>query len=254
MCPIILHHGIFGFGNFKVGPVYVPYFRGGIERTIAERGHRLIITRVHPTAGVAERASQLKEGILRAVASDERVVIVGHSMGGLDARYMISRLGMEKRVLALLTVSTPHRGSSFADWVMLHLGQRLGAAKLTAALGLNWRAVLDLTRRQCESFNEQVPDSLGVRYFSVSAAQPRRLMPKILLPSHRIIAAAEGDNDGWVSVASSTWGTHLGTWPADHFHTINRRFTKSARQESGNITPRYLAALDAMERAGVDMN
>jgi triacylglycerol lipase len=251
MCPVVLHHGIFGFGNFNVGPVYVPFFRGGIERALAERGHPLIVTRVHPTAGVAERARQLKESILRQVADrrldDQPVIIIAHSMGGLDARYMIARLGMEKHVRALLTLSTPHRGSSFADWVMLHLGQRLRAAQLVAALRLNWRAVFDLTRRECQRFNEETPDSPSVRYFSISASQPARLMPKFLLLSHRIIAAAEGDNDGLVSVASSTWGTHLGIWPADHFHLINRRFTRVALRREANITPRYLAALDAMD-------
>jgi triacylglycerol lipase len=258
MCPIILHHGIFGIGNFRVGPIYVPFFRGGIERALAERGHPLIATRVHPTAGVADRAWQLKESILRQLADrqleDRPVLIIAHSMGGLDARYMISRLGMEKRVRALLTISTPHRGSSFADWVMLHLGQRLRVAQLVASLGLNWRAVFDLTCQECQRFDEQVPDSPTVRYFSVSAAQPPRLMPKFLLLSHRIIAAAEGDNDGLVSVASSTWKTHLGTWPADHFHLINRRFTASALRKDANITPRYLAALDAIKQAGIDLN
>jgi triacylglycerol lipase len=250
MCPIVLHHGFFGLGNFRVGPIYVPFFRGGIERALAERGHPLIAARVHPTAGVAERAQQLKESILRQLAAgqleDRPVVIIAHSMGGLDARYMIAHLGMQQRVRALLTISTPHRGSSFADWVMLHLGQRLRIARLVASLGLNWRAVFDLTRRECQQFNDQVPDSPMVRYFSVSAARPTRLMPKFLLLSHQIITASEGDNDGLVSVAASTWGTHLGTWPADHFHLINRRFTRTALRKNTNMAPRYLAALDAM--------
>ena len=48
----------------------------------------------------------------------DRVVIIAHSMGGLDARYMISRLGMDDRVTALVTITTPHRGSPYADWCL----------------------------------------------------------------------------------------------------------------------------------------
>jgi triacylglycerol lipase len=257
MCPIVLHHGLFGFGNVRVGPIHIPYFAGGIERALSGRGHRLLITRVHPTAGVADRARQLKESILRNCAAsrceDRQMVVIAHSMGGLDARYMISRLGMHDRVRALLTISTPHRGSSAADWVMHHVGQRLGAARLVTALGLNWRAVFDLTRRQCGLFNDQVPDMPGVRYFSISAALPARQMPKMLIPWHNIIAPLEGENDGLVSVTSSAWGTHLGVWPVDHFHTINKSFPKSM-QKDGNISPGYVAALEAMERAGIDLS
>ena len=50
--------------------------------------------------------------------------VIGHSMGGLDARYMVSRLGMAERVKSLTTVATPHRGSAFADWGVRHFGRR----------------------------------------------------------------------------------------------------------------------------------
>ena len=39
-------------------------------------------------------------------------------MGGLDSRYMISKLDMADRVLSLTTLGTPHRGTAFADWAV----------------------------------------------------------------------------------------------------------------------------------------
>ena len=42
--------------------------------------------------------------------------LIAQSMGGLDARFAISRLGMADRIATLVTVSTPHRGSAIADW------------------------------------------------------------------------------------------------------------------------------------------
>ena len=244
--PIVLHHGFCGFSSLRLGPLRLNYF-SRIDRALAARGHPLIITRVHPTAGIESRARQLKETIVRQLEAIGRprseFVIVGHSMGGLDARYLIKRLGMEDRVLALLSVTTPHRGTPAADFSVKHLG-RLGAIRLLTALGLDVQAANDLTTRSCARFNEEVLDSPRVRYFSTSAARPWHLVPPFALPSYKVIFDAEGDNDGLVSVKSSTWGTHLGTWPADHWHTLNRRFVLTRKDTTGDITPYYLAALD----------
>jgi triacylglycerol lipase len=244
--PIVLHHGFMGYGEFSAGPLKLSYF-GRIGRAIAERGHPLVVSSVHPTAGVATRARQLKETILRQLdilnRPHERMIVVAHSMGGLDARYMITKLGMDDRVAALLTVTSPHRGTSFADFSVLHLG-RLGAIRLLTAAGLDVQAANDLTTRSCRAFNEQVPDSPRVKYFSVSAARPWHLIPPFALPAYKVIYDAEGENDGLVSVKSSTWGTHLGVWPADHWHTLNRRFVLELKDPTGDITPYYLSALD----------
>jgi hypothetical protein len=51
-------------------------------------------TIVHPTASVLFRASKLAHRI-NAVFPEEPFHLIGHSMGGLDARYMIAKLGME---------------------------------------------------------------------------------------------------------------------------------------------------------------
>ena len=53
--PVILHHGLFGTGDFKIGPLKFSYFRK-IDRAIAERGHPLIVTRVHPSSSVENHA------------------------------------------------------------------------------------------------------------------------------------------------------------------------------------------------------
>ena len=247
MRPLVLHHGIFGFGDFHIGPVTLGYFQG-IDRALAKRGFPLIVTKVHPTAGVVTRARQLKEQILANLKRDgmprERVIIIAHSMGGLDARYMISKLGMDDRVAALLTVSTPHRGSPYADWCVRNLGHRLKGFQLMNLLKIDMQCVNDLTTTSCARFNNDVPDSPSVQYFSISAARPWRLVPPFALHSHKIVAEAEGDNDALVSVKSSTWGHHLGVWPADHWHTINKRLVIEIKNPTGNIAPYYVRAVE----------
>lgn len=46
----------------------------------------------------------------------EKVNLIAHSKGGLDARYAISALGMEGQVASLTTLSTPHHGSRTVDF------------------------------------------------------------------------------------------------------------------------------------------
>ena len=170
-------------------------------------------------------------------------------MGGLDARYMIAKLRMADRVAALVTISTPHHGSPYADWCLLNLGKRLGGLKLMDLLGLDVRAISDLTTESCARFNEQVENHPDVQYFSISAARHWHQVPPFLLHSHKLIQKIEGDNDGLVSVTSAKWGEHLETWPADHLHVINKRFLPEIKNPTGNIVPYYLRMLDRVTGA-----
>jgi triacylglycerol lipase len=242
MIPVVLHHGLFGFGDFKLGPLKMSYFRG-IDTAIAARGHPLIIPRVHPTGSIARRAQQLKETLLEN-GNGARVVIIAHSMGGLDARHMITHLGMADRVAALVTVSTPHRGSPYADWSLKHVANRIGLMQLMNSLKIDSGAWADLTTERCARFNEMTPDVAGVKYYSISASRPWTKVPPWAIHSWRVVYAAEGANDGLVSVASATWGEHLETWAADHWHTINKRFVVERTNKTGDIVPYYLRMLD----------
>ncbi|GFH36080.1 esterase/lipase family protein [Streptomyces pacificus] len=49
-----------------------------------------------------------------------RVDIVGHSLGGLVARYYVQRLGGDGRVRTLVMLGTPHRGTSVAPLAGAH--------------------------------------------------------------------------------------------------------------------------------------
>lgn len=243
MSLVVLHHGLFGFGAVDLGPISLRYFSSSIERTLRVSGCRVLLSRVHPTGGVELRARQLKAFILRHTRSNRRpqkIVILAHSMGGLDARYMISNLGMAGRVSALVTVCTPHRGSPYADWVLHHLGERLGAGRLVEAIGLNLSALPDLTTKAAVEFNRVTPDAPGVAYLSISAASRASTMIRtIYAHSHAIIRRVEGENDGLVSVRSAAWGEHLATWEADHLQAIDRRILPVSDEVSQRVNRGY---------------
>src|SRR5438874_8613008 len=52
MLPLVLHKGLFGFGDLNVGPLKMTYFHK-IDQALAARGHPLILPQVHPTGGIA---------------------------------------------------------------------------------------------------------------------------------------------------------------------------------------------------------
>ena len=65
---------------------------------------------------VAARLSEQVEQLC-AVTGASRVRLVGHSLGGLIARYYVQRLGGHARVDLVVTVATPHRGT-VAAWLL----------------------------------------------------------------------------------------------------------------------------------------
>src|SRR5947209_5571793 len=96
--PLVLVHGLFGFNRIGLGRWTLVNYFPGIPRLLEAAGNRVLVPRLSPTGGVADRAAQLK-AFLDREAPGEPVHLLAHSMGGLDARYMISRLDMGRRVL-----------------------------------------------------------------------------------------------------------------------------------------------------------
>ncbi|MFD8147340.1 esterase/lipase family protein [Streptomyces sp. NPDC059708] len=53
-------------------------------------------------------------------SGQERVDLVGHSLGGLVGRYYVQRLGGDARVRTLVTLGTPHGGTRVAPFMDAH--------------------------------------------------------------------------------------------------------------------------------------
>lgn len=208
--PVVLVHGFAGLDRLM--PCRRPaaeYFPG-----IAARLRRLGVTvhapRLSPSAGVEVRAAELAA----AVDGLGPVHLIGHSLGGLDARHAVTHLGT--LAATVTTVGTPHRGSPVADW----------AVRLVKR-----GAVRDLTTAACERFNRDTPDVPGVRYFSVAGVIGPGWLTAGWAAPHRLVRRVDGPNDGVVSVASATWGERCDTWPGDHLNLVNwpnRRMLKRA--------------------------
>jgi triacylglycerol lipase len=216
--PIVLVHGLLGVSRIQVGDWTLASYFGQFPKALTAAGNRVLQPQLSLTGGVGERAEQLKK-FLDGHAPHEPAHLIAHSMGGLDCRYLISKLGFESRVLTLTTIGTPHRGSPFADWSVRHF------ERLVKPL-LDWfdsprQAFYDLTTARCREFNEQVPDAARVRYFSIAGRHEGDWWsPEWQFP-HQIVLQAEGPNDGVVSVTSATYGESLNIWEGDHLSLIS---------------------------------
>lgn len=162
-----------------------------------------------PSAGtIAERAEALALKLFHSATP--AFALVAHSMGGLDARYLIAHLDPDRRIKSLVTVSTPHRGSYLAQWFLEEKGpfqawiRHIG----NPALG-------ELTPEAREA--RPIPDRPDVAYSSYASCRPPEELPFFLRPYGRIIP---GDNDGMVPVSSASWGKFCGTLQADHIELL----------------------------------
>lgn len=216
--PIVLVHGLLGFKAVQVAGRHLFSYFPGVAGLYESAGNRVYAVTLSPTAGIATRAAELREH-LRNEMPPEPVHIIAHSMGGLDARYMISKLGMADRVLSLTTLGTPHRGSSFADWGIRRVGSVV--KPVLRLLRFSDQAFYDLTTESCARFNEDVPDAPGVSYYSVAGKCTTAWVGLEWQLPHYIVSRAEGPNDGIVSVASATYGSGCEIWHGDHMSLVN---------------------------------
>jgi len=125
--PIVLVHG------FNASPQRNGFGLEVVSALCAD-GHAVFDPALPPFASVETRSTALADAVDRALsgAADDcgvtpaeppaKVNLIAHSMGGLDARFLVASLGYGDRVATVTTISTPHRGSAMADMSLGLLG------------------------------------------------------------------------------------------------------------------------------------
>ncbi len=237
--PVVLMHGFGALANLM---------QGGVLHAEAMhlRGHGVLAyaPHVNPYDTVAVRAAAWSERLDAVLAETgaEKVSLVAFSSGGLDARYLISTLGRAAQVAALVTVSTPHRGSAVADYLLsrperlrawaVGLMDFVGRAAYEPAAPRTEDALRELTPVWvCDTFNPAHPDHPDIYYASWAGRAGRGtgvpISPALAVPN-RILYAATGVNDGLVAVESARWGEVLGTLDADHGQQVGLRFARGS--------------------------
>lgn len=214
--PIVLIHGV-GFRDAR----YFNYW-GRIPKELKRQGAKIYYGHQQGWGTIEDNAQMLKdtiEGVLEENKCD-KVNIIAHSKGGLDSRYMISKLGMAEYVATLTTMSTPHRGVKMVD-ILIKLPSCIfdSIAKFVNNVFAKYgdkrpdfkNAVISFTTKENARFNEEVKDVDRVYYQSYGSVMKNILSDYILwLPYLFIKITDSKDNDGLVSVESSKWGEFKG--------------------------------------------
>lgn len=213
--PIVLVHGI-GFRDLK----YLNYWRR-IPKELIKNGATIYYGHQEAWGTIEENAEAIKEKI-KSIIHDtncDKVNIIAHSKGGLDSRYMISKLCMENYVASLTTISTPHRGTKLMDFLSCmpkKIYERLTKIinKTFTKIGDknpdSYKASMQLTTEFAKKFNEEIKDMPQVYYQSYTSVLKNILSDSLLFIPYCIMKKLEGENDGLVAVESAKWGLFKG--------------------------------------------
>jgi len=213
--PVVLVHGLCDKN--------VPFKKafGSIAKFLRRQGICVCVTNQDGVGSIQSNALQLKaeiEAICQQYAC-EKVNIIAHSKGGLDARCMITGLDMASRVASLTTLSTPHHGSRlsasilrFPKWLLrpacffTNLFYRMLGDRNPDILS----AARDLTDTAMADFNLRTPNHPAVYYQSYSSQASKANAFLVYLPYQISRYCEQDETDGLVSVRSSQWGNYRG--------------------------------------------
>jgi len=210
--PILLVHGFF-FRDWT----FFNYW-GRIPKELEKNGATVYYGNHQSARPVPDAARELASRIRNIVAASGcgKLHVIAHSKGGIDMRYAIEHLGIAPLVASLTTVSTPHRGCVFAEYLLDNLPERV-QKKVARAYNKTLRALgdenpdfiaaaRDLTASVCiERDGYKVPE--GIPTHSVGSLQRRATYGRFPMNlSYHLVKHFDGANDGMVALSSFKFG------------------------------------------------
>ena len=253
--PIVLVHGMMGFGELDLGWFGTqPYWRGIVE-ALQAGGAQVRVARVSAFNTSEVRGEQLLpqvERILKETGA-EKVHLIGHSHGSQTSRYVAGK--KPEWVASVTAVAGPTFGSEFGDWMQQQARDEAWGGAIIMWLGrhvarfVDWRsgtelpqdvgaALASLHSEGAADFNRRFPGGVpsepcgqgaaevnGVRYYSWSGVGTFHnwLNPADYTMALSGLAFHKEAGDGLVGRCAS----HLGQvirddLPLNHFHIVNQ--------------------------------
>lgn len=217
--PIVLVHGV-GFRDRE----YFNYW-GRIPTELEALGAVIYYGNQEAWGTIEHNAEQIKNIVLQAMQENntDKVNIIAHSKGGLDARYMISCLDMANSVASLTTMSTPHRGCKYVDYAMKmpEKQYKMISEKANSVFTFLGDTNADFystakcfTTEYMEQFNKEVPDCESVYYQSYASVMKNFMSDRLLSLPYILgkTSQREEENDGLVTISSAKWGNFKGVF------------------------------------------
>ncbi len=224
--PILLVHGAtMGGGRLIVGPFDLGEYFLHVPELL--RSSKTEVSTVDlPSDATIEECAMVLKSFLEKNMAGKKVNIIAHSLGGLDARYLVSVLH-SNQVVSITTIGSPHRGTPLADWGFKQVNERGSWYYTFRILGYDLvgrRFLKELTTEfMAKQFNPRVPDRSDIKYFSVvtTGEMFTRTMSPLLYPTYYWIRSMQGQmaeepNDGIVPLSSQSWGKEIARLNLDH--------------------------------------
>ncbi len=205
-------------GGLAFGPMHGPWLK-----ELRRRGYNAVALTGFGAGRLSTQIEKAKK-LVRELPEwqKNKFYLLGHSTGGLLARALAHELKEEGRIVSVVTMATPHRGSPLVEIAkgfssrhpLIHrafcavnydINQRLGSFQ-------------DLALDAALEFNEKYPDLADVDYASVvfklernQMSWPVRLANSLLDEDHKM-----KDHDGYVEASSQQWGKLIAEMDVDH--------------------------------------
>lgn len=213
--PLIMVHGM-GFRDNKV----LGYW-GRIPKELEKMGCRIYYGNQDSNADIETNGEVIRRRIDEVLAETgaEKVNILAHSKGGLDARYAISSLGAADKVASLTTISTPHNGSKsvdlllkFPDFLVRFAGKCTDLVfRVCGDKEPNSYRVFHSFSTKCASeFNLKNPDAENVYYQSYAFVMKSVFSDMFMFFPSLAVKIIEGQNDGLLTPDAVKWGEFRG--------------------------------------------
>ena len=224
--PLLMLHGV-GFKDYK----YINYW-GRIPNELIKNGANIYYGHQEAWGTIESNAEEIRDKILEILKKEkcDKVNIIAHSKGGLDARYVVSQLGMGKHVATLTMIGTPHRGSEVLTFV--YKLPKVIVKKVGDYINWHFRLIGDknpdfhvaskqFLTEYTETFNKEILDHKQVYYQSYATQMKSAISDSLLFIPYCIIRLYGSKSDGLVTPKSAKWGEFKGTITNHHQRGIS---------------------------------
>ena len=262
--PLVFIHGA-GFRDLKW-----PVYWGRIPSALEAKGATIYYGLQDCWASIETNAQEIARRIDEILdeSGSQKVNIIAHSKGGLDARMAASSFGCGERIASITTIATPHHGSRTIDKLFASPRSFWNIAAFAVN---NWIRIVgdkkpdflkvceDFTTERMEAFNADNPDVPGIFYQSFACVMSHPFSDINLSTANAVVKHFEGENDGLVSVTSARWGESFTVLRSNTFRGIShldaidlRRHRLNNKEGEGisDICRFYVELVEDLKRRG----
>ncbi len=223
-CALVLVHGYLGAWPWLYWLPMRPTWR-----ELKALGCRVVLADLPSTGRVEVRARRL--GAIVRRLSPKKVIVVAHSMGGIDARYAVWRYDPHNLIKAVITINTPHLGTPLAEWAI-----ERGSFIARLVRSLDEGGLHQLTPEAMVRFNERVQTPPSTKFLALGSYEAPENLHPLLHPYGEWLEDHTGANDGIVPTHSALPDEGEPIIGADHLSIIGHRHHKSKARDKHHMS------------------